>query len=119
MSVDIDELGTGSVVEASSGDLYVKDRWGDWWKLSIAMGSSPVKKLDYLKAGSVLRATDKNPLDRYVKGDIITFNGGTVAVRVTGGNWEVAGNEDDFTSESLLSLVWDLNTIKKVGEAHG
>lgn len=118
MSVDIDALGAGSIVETEDGLLYTKDRWGDWWKLTIAMGSSPIKGLNAVKAGKVIRETEKNPLDKFQEGDIITINGGTVAVRVMGGYWEVAGIEDDFTSEALLSSVWDVRTIRKVGEAH-
>lgn len=112
MSVDIDALGAGSIVETEGGRLYTKDRWGDWWKLSIAMGSSPFKKLDYLKTGRVLREAKHSFLEDFPVGSVITFDKGDVAVRHREDFWEVAGSSREYTSEQLETFIFDKSSVK-------
>lgn len=114
MSVDIDALGAGSIVETEGGLLYTKDRFGDWWKLTIAMGSSPFKKLDYLKTGRVLREVKHSFLEDFPVGSVITFDKGDVAVRHREDFWKVAGSDAEYTFDNLDHYILDKNTIKEL-----
>ena len=119
--IDLDKLGTGSVVESSTGELFTSDSYGDWWKLSISLGSSPVRKLDYLKEGTVLREVEQGPLDGFEEGDIISFKTSAkvrVAVKIREDFWKVAGAVSEFTSEEIAWLA-DEDSVRKVGSLDG
>lgn len=121
MSIELDKLGAGSIVESSTGELFTMDSYGDWWKMSIVLGSSPAKKLDSLKEGTVLRAVEKGPLDDFVKGDIISFmtSGGVrVAVKTREDRWQIVGAVSEFTSEDIAGFA-DEDSVRKVGSLDG
>lgn len=122
MSIELDKLGAGSVVEAATGSLFTKDDYGDWWQLSISLGSAPVKKLDYLKDGTVLREVKKGPLDDFVAGDVISFEsayGVRVATRLRNDFWQITGSSAEWTTGELDSLVLDEDSVRKVGSLDG
>ena len=122
MSIELDKLGTGSIVESSTGELFTTDRYGDWWKLSISLGSSPVKKLDYLKNGTVIREVKKGPLDGFVKGDIISFEGaygGRVATKLRDDFWLITGSAAEWTNYELDPLILDKDSVRKIGSLDG
>lgn len=119
--IDLDKLGPGSIVESYSGAMYTMDSYGEWWKLSISLGSSPVKNLDHIKSGTVLRAVEKGPLDDFVKGDIISFmtSGGVrVAVKTCEYSWKIVGAVSEFTSEEIAGFAVD-GSVRKVGSLDG
>lgn len=121
MSIELDKLGAGSVVEASTGHLFTKDDYGDWWKLSIALGSAPVNKLDYLKAGTVLRKVEKGPLDEFVEGDIVYFDsdyGHRVALKHRDDFWSVIGWAGEKTTAEMVGF-FDIRSVRKVGSLDG
>lgn len=120
MSIELDKLGVGSVVKSADGELLTKDRFGDWWKLSIQLGSSPVKKLDSAKEGTVL-VVGKGPLDDFVKGDIISFmtSGGVrVAVKTRADFWQIVGAVPEFASPEIINFSVE-GSVRKVGSISG
>ena len=121
MRIELDKLGAGSVVKSADGVLLTKDRFGDWWKLSIQLGSSPVKKLDSAKEGTVLLEEKKGPLDDFVVGDIISFmtSGGVrVAVKTREDFWQIVGAVPEVTSQDIIGFA-DEDSIRKVGSLDG
>lgn len=119
--MNLDKLGVGSIVESSDGTLFTKDSYGDWWKMSIVLGSSPVKKLDYIKAGTVLREVKKGPLDDFVEGDIVSFEsdyGHRIALMHRYDFWSVIGIAGERTSEEMVGF-FDIRSVRKVGSLDG
>lgn len=122
MSIELDKLGAGSVVEAATGSLFTKDDYGDWWQLSITLGSAPIKKLDYLKDGTVLREVKKGPLDDFVVGDVISFEsayGVRVATMLRDDFWQITGSASECTTYELDSLILDEYSVRKIGPLYG
>lgn len=120
--MELDKLGVGSIVENAMGVLFTKDAHGDWRELSISLGSSPVRKLDYLKAGTVIRDVRRGPLDDFVKGDIISFEssyGVRVATKLRDDFWQITGSAGECTTDELDTLVLDEDSVRKVGSLDG
>ena len=119
--IDLDKLGTGSIVEDAMGGLFTKDVYGDWWKLSISLGSSPVKKLDYIEAGTVIRKVEKGPLDGFVRGDIVCFEsdyGSHVALVYREDSWTVTGWSGEKTTAEMVE-TFSPHSARKVGFSDG
>ena len=117
----MDKLGEGSIVESVDGELFTVDSRGDWWKLSIKLGSSPVKDLSRIERGKVLRMVEKGPLDDFVKGDVISFkvSGRTgVATKHRDDFWQIVGAVFEFTSKEIIDMA-DEGSIRKVGSICG
>ena len=121
MSIELDKLGTGSIVEDAMGGLFTKDVYGDWWKLSISLGSSPVKKLDYIEAGTVIRKVEKGPLDAFEVGDIISFEsdyGRRIALKHRFDFWSVIGIAGEKTTAEMVE-TFSPHSVRKVGFSDG
>lgn len=121
MSIELDKLGAGSVVEAATGSLFTKDDYGDWWQLSITLGSAPIKKLDYLKDGTVLREVKKGPLDDFAEGDVISFDsmyGVRVATKLQSDFWQITGSIVDWTTHELDAIILE-DSVRKMGSLDG
>ena len=121
MSIELDKLGAGSIVKTVDGVLLTKDRFGDWWKLSIQLGSSPVKNLNSAKKGTVLLEEKKGPLDDFVEGDIISFMTSgevRVAVKTCEYSWQIVGAVSEFTSQEIIGFSVE-DSVRKVGSING
>ena len=121
MNIEMDKLGEGSIVESVDGELFAVDSRGDWWRLSVKLGSYPVKDLRRIEEGKVLRMVEKGPLDDFVVGDIISFmtSGGVrVAVKTREDSWEIVGAVPEVTSQDIIGFSVD-GSVRKVGSLDG
>lgn len=118
--MSIEDLGIGSIVEAETGNLYRKT--ADGW---VLLKEQHPAYLSNVKDWSftVLHEVKKGPLDDFVKGDVISFSVGTgltrIAVKCRDGFWEVNGVSIEYSSEELAELIFDTDSIRKVGRING
>lgn len=116
--MNIEDLGIGSIVEIND-NLYRNTETG--WVLLMEgmpayMGGVPDDGF------TVLREEEKGPLDDFVKGDVIAFDGlwgPRVAVKHRRDFWALVGTSAEYTNDGLADCIADLDSIRKVGSLDG
>lgn len=114
--MELNELGVGSIVEAH-GNLYKKRRDG-WAVLEETMHAY----MGGVQEFKVVASVEKGPLDDFVEGDVISFEGRggvRVATKHRDDIWQVTGAMSMFTSVELIGFILDEGSVRKVGSISG
>ena len=112
----LNELGVGSIVEVN-GILYKKRRDG-WAVLEETMPAY----MGGVQEFKVVASVEKGPLDDFVEGDVISFEGRggvRVATKHRDDLWQVTGAMSKFTSVELIGFILDEDSVRKVGSLDG
>ena len=114
--MELDKLGVGSIVEVN-GNLYKKR--GDGW---VVLEESVPAYMGGAREYKVIAAVERGPLDDFVKGDVISFEssyGVRVATKLRDDFWQITGSAAEWTTDELVSLVLDEDSVRKVGSLDG
>ena len=112
----LNELGVGSIVEVN-GILY-KKRVDGWVVLEETMPAY----MGGVREFKVVASVKKGPLDDFVEGDVISFEGRggvRVATKHRDDLWQVTGAMSKFTSVELIGFILDEDSVRKVGSLDG
>ena len=114
--MELNGLGVGSIVEVND-NLYKKRRDG-WVVLEETMSAY----MGGVQEFKVVASVEKGPLDDFVEGDVISFEGRggvRVATKHRDDLWQVTGAMSKFTSVELIGFILDEDSVRKVGSLDG
>lgn len=120
MSIELESLKSGSIVKTYDDELYVKSKSGSWKHLAEAT-SAVVNHAD-LYTGELVYEVEKGPLDDFVAGDVISFEGAygvRVATKLRADFWQITGSVSEWSTTELNSLILDEDSVRKVGSLDG
>lgn len=122
MSIELEKLGPGSIVKTYDGELYMKSATTGTWH-HLAEATHMVNNLRDLYTGELIHEVGrKGPLDDFVKGDVISFEGWggvRIAARHRIDFWTLTGSKFEWTTEELEEVITDKDSVKKVGSIDG